>query len=146
MSGLQLGLWMSRLIQFVPHNGVDLFSTATYPRWTSHGFREHFAYPLLELQRRSGEPTLQVFSDEPGNRIRDAVTSIHSWKRGGRSKVSRLPRHDEPHHPLFRIASEPETYEHGRWAQKKRKVGESMPALSNQWELADRIYITLVCM
>jgi hypothetical protein len=142
LSGLQLGRWMTRLLQFAPRSGSRLFSTSTYPKWTSYIFREYFAYPILELLRRRGEPTLQIFSDVPGNRIRDAVTGMHSWKRGGRSKVSRAPRHTEPHHHLFRIATDPEIYEHGRWERKKKTMAE----LYNQWELGDRVCITLICM
>jgi hypothetical protein len=85
---------MRRLLQFTPHDGKHVFSNATYSTWDSRVFRERFAYPLLERQRQSGEPTLQIFSDVPGHRIRDHVTSMHSWRSGGRSRFSRPPRHN----------------------------------------------------
>jgi hypothetical protein len=120
-----------------------LFSTRTTPVWTSRHFREKFAIPLLEQMRRKGEPTLRAFSDRPGHRLQDKIYSVHAWRRAGRSVVSRLPRHDEPNPPGRRKASLDEACEHGRWAQS---VGsENMPQRHNQWELADRLVITLFC-
>jgi hypothetical protein len=144
LSGLCLGDWVLRILQFAPQDALHLFSTANYPTWNSYIFRERFAYPLLERQRLGGEPTLQMFSDIPGHRIRDSVTSIHSWRSGGRSRVSRDARHNEPQHPLSRQATSLEVYEHGRW--RKRGKQESMSIHYNQWSLTDRIAITLLCM
>jgi hypothetical protein len=144
LSGLCLGKWMVRLKSFVPVREDHLFSTKIQPIWTSAYFRQAYAFPLLERQRHSGEASLKAFSDKAGHRVRDKITSMHSWKRGGRSKVSRAPRHNEPFHPKMRRATDPEIYEHGRWS--KSDGGESMPRRYNQWALDERIGVTLLCM
>jgi hypothetical protein len=143
LSGLSVGKWLDRLLTFEPHDGKSLFSTRTQPIWSSRYFREEFAWPLLEQMRRAGEPTLQCFSAREKNGIQDKVYSLHSWRRGGRSKVSRPPRHNEPNPPGTREATSNEVYEHGRW-QKKRS--EDMPSHYNQWLLPDRLALTLFCM
>jgi hypothetical protein len=143
MSGLSPGKWALRLQSFIPKICGKLFSTQITPVWTSRHFRETFAIPILEQMRRAGEPTLQCFSDKPGNRLRDKITSMHTWRRAGRSAVSRLPRHNEPNPPGRRKASEWEVYEHGRWALSVSS--ENMPQRYNQWDLSDRLLITLCC-
>jgi hypothetical protein len=144
LSGLSVGKWLERLITFEPHDGSSLFSTQTQPVWTSRYFREEYAWPLLEQMRREGEPTLKCFTMKPGNGIRDKIYSLHSWRRAGRSRVSRGPRHNEPNPPGTRVATAHEVYEHGRW----RKIGKSedMPAHYNQWALPDRLAVSLFCM
>jgi hypothetical protein len=144
LTGLSPGIWAQRLAQFTPARANLLFSTQTTPVWTSRHFRDNFAIPLLEMQRLSGKPTLQSFTTKPGQRIADKVYSIHSWRRGGRSKVSRSPRHNEPKPRGVRRATPEEIYEHGRWALSQ--AGENMPRRYNQWDLADRIGLTLFCM
>ena len=143
MSGLMPGKWALRLRSFQSAIPGKLFSTRHTPVWTSHHFRHQFAIPLLEQMRLKGEPTLRAFSNQPGHRLKDKIYSMHSWRRAGRSVVSRLPRHDEPNPPSRRKASNDEVYEHGRWAQKVSS--ENMPQRYNQWELADRLVITLFC-
>jgi hypothetical protein len=96
--------------------------------------------------KAQGEPSLQMFSDTPGRRIRDLIYSIHSWRRSGRSRVSRSARHNEPSPVGTRQATPPEIYEHGRWEATKDNRTEDMPARYNQWELVDRVAITLCCM
>jgi hypothetical protein len=144
LTGLSPGKWAARLAQFAPVHAERLFSTNLMPTWTSRHFREKFAIPLLEVQRLSGEPTLQTFSTKAGQRIQDKVYSMHSWRRGGRSKVSRSARHSEPKPKGARRATPDEIYEHGRWTNSQ--AGENMPRRYNQWDLADRIGLTLFCM
>jgi hypothetical protein len=144
LSGLQLGKWLARLQRFTPHNGLALFSTAQKPKWNSRHFRLNYAIPILEVMRLTGEPTLRAFSDKPGFRLVDKITSLHSWRRGGRSRVSRPPRHNEPNPPGTRMANDTEIYEHGRW--KKKAGTEAMPRRYNQWDLSERITVTLHCM
>jgi hypothetical protein len=144
LTGLSPGKWAARLAMFTPARDGLLFSTRLTPVWTSRHFRENYAIPLLEVQRLSGEPTLQSFSSKPGQRIADKVYSMHSWRRGGRSKVSRSPRHNEPKPKGARRATPDEIYEHGRWTNSQ--AGENMPQRYNQWDLADRIGLTLFCM
>jgi hypothetical protein len=143
MTGLSPGKWAILLRSFESAIPGKLFSTKTTPVWTSRHFRRQFAIPLLEQMRLKGEPTLRSFSNQAGKRLQDKIYSMHTWRRAGRSVVSRLPRHDEPNPPGRRKASVDEVYEHGRWAQS---VGsEDMPQRYNQWELADRLVITLSC-
>ena len=143
MSGLSPGKWGLRLKSFPSAVPGRLFSTLITPVWSSRHFRCQFAIPLLEEMRRGGEPTLRAFSNRPGHRLQDKIYSLHTWRRAGRSVVSRLPRHNEPNPPGRRKASVWEVYEHGRWSQS---VGsENMPQRYNQWDLADRLVITLFC-
>jgi hypothetical protein len=144
LSGLGLGKWVTRLLKFTSFNGTSLFSTPKKPKWDSRYFRLNFAIPILERMRSDGEPTLRAFSDKPGNRLQDKITSLHSWRRGGRSRVSRPPRHNEPKSPGSRVATETEIYEHGRWSTKPGS--EAMPKRYNQWDLSERITVTLHCM
>jgi hypothetical protein len=144
LTGLSPGKWAARLARFTPAREDRLFSTRLTPTWTSRHLRENFAIPILEIQRLSGEPTLKAFSSKPGHRISDKVYSMHSWRRGGRSKVSRSARHNEPKPPGARRATPDEIYEHGRWTNSQ--ASESMPRHYNQWDLADRIGLTLFCM
>jgi hypothetical protein len=144
LSGLSVGFWLERLLQFAPYYPEKLFSTATTPEWASLHFRENFAIPILEEHRRLGDPTLSMFSNVPGQRMIDKIYSIHSWRRAGRSKVSRVPRHGEPRPRGARKASPEEVYEHGRW--EKKQDNESMPRRYNQWDLSDRIPVTYFCM
>jgi hypothetical protein len=144
LSGLSLGTWLERLQSFAPYDPETLFPTSRTPEWTSRHFRVNFAIPILERHRRKGEPTLSMFSDERGNRMIDKIYSIHSWRRAGRSKVSRVPRHDEPRPKGSRKASPEEVYEHGHW--EKKQDNESMPRRYNQWDLSDRICVSYVCM
>jgi hypothetical protein len=146
LSGLSLGKWASRLADHVPFTPGRLFSSPDHPTWTSRIFRENYAWPLLEAMRVHGEPTLKFFSDAPGKRIKDRVYSIHSWRRSGRSRVSRCARHNEPQPLGARQASPQEVYEHGRWEAAKTNRTEDMPARYNQWEVVDRLAITLCCM
>jgi hypothetical protein len=113
LSGLSLGKWMTRLDLFESETPGLLFSTRKTPVWTSQHFRSDFAYPILELHRASREPTLKAFTDQPGHRIMDKVYSMNSWRRAGRSRVSRKPRRDEPNPKGTRMASPTEVYEHG---------------------------------
>jgi hypothetical protein len=143
MSGLSPGKWALRVQAFRPTVFGKLFSTPITPVWSSRHFRENFAIPLLEQMRRQGEPTLRAFSNKLGNRLQDKISSMHTWRRAGRSAVSRLPRHNEPNPPGRRKASQWEVYEHGRWALSISS--ENMPQRYNQWALSDRLVITLFC-
>jgi hypothetical protein len=144
LSGLSLGLWMDRLATFQATAQPLLFSTARKPLWTSLHFRTTYAWPLLEQQRLAGEATLRGFSTVPGHRIRDKIWSMHSWRRGGRSRVSRGPRAGEPRIPGRRKATNTEIVEHGRW--RRRMGGEDMPTHYNQWDVVDRAAITTLSM
>jgi hypothetical protein len=141
-SGLSLGKWMQRVLD--GQRGDYLFSTRNRSRWNSSFFRHKYAFPLLEEMRVAGEPTLQVFTDREGQRICDKVWSMHSWRRGGRSKVTHLPREGDTVPIGWRKATLDEVNEHGRW--RTRYHSESMAVHYNDWELVDRIMLTLLCM
>jgi hypothetical protein len=145
LSGLCLGRWVERLATFEPAIPGRLFSSQRHPVWSSRIFREEFAWPLLELMRKAGEPTLAPFNDAPGRRIRDLIWSLHSWRRGGRSRVSRGARHNEPNPPGTRRATSAEIYEHARWEVIQQHKSEDMAAHYNQWELIDRLALTFHC-
>jgi hypothetical protein len=148
LSGLQLGSWVTEIRRYRPTMTGFLFSTSRQPKWTSRCFRETYAWPLLLEQMRTveKEPSLQIFNDEEGSRTCDNFYSMHTWRRGGRSKVSRTARHNEPKVKGARKATETEIYEHGRWAHRRDETGEDMAATYNQWGLVERLAITLLCM
>ena len=143
-TGLSLGKWITRLLQFPCMPSGLVFSTTTRRVWSSSYFRLEYAVPLLEELRMAGEPTLQVFSDREGHRILDKVWSMHSWRRGGRSKATKRARAGDPTPPGARRASNDEVSEHGRWRQRFR--AEAMEVHYNEWDVVDRISITLFCM
>jgi hypothetical protein len=147
LSGLHPGEWIEALMNVeVPTNG-RIFSTTTEANWTSRYFRETYAWPLLEEMRTvDKEPTLLCFTNEEGNRIRDKIYSMHSWRRAGRSRVSRAARHNEPQPRGTRKATPTEVYEHGRWTNRCDQKGEDMAALYNQWGMIERLAITLFYM
>jgi hypothetical protein len=95
--------------------------------------------------RAAGEPTLQVFTVQEGQRIcDDKIWSMHSWWRGGRSKVSCSPRDGEIIPNGWRKATLDEVNEHGHW--RTRYHSETMAIHYNDWELVDRVMLTLLCM
>jgi len=139
-SGFSLGLWMDRLLLFAPHDGASLFSTSQHPQWDSTLFRTEYAWPLLELLRIQGDPSLMAFSDTPGHRIRDKVWACHSWRRGTESFVRK-------HRPglNIRAATKDEQYEHARWRRKRNQASEAIDVHYTEMELDDRLAITLLC-
>ena len=136
-SGLCLGKWMKRLFSFHPVDGQHLFSTPKRRKWTTTYFRSEYAWPLLELMRIMGEPTLQAFRDQDGYRIRDKIWSCHSWCRGFNSFVKRL--RDEN----FRAATITEVDNHARWEQKKAKTQQGH--YDGDADLGARLFVTLLC-
>ena len=141
LSGLSLGKWMTRLMEFkLPTDW--LFSTRSLKKWTSSYFRHTWLYPVLECQRLQGESSLRIFQDI--NAIKSAFYSFHSFRRGGRSRCQKVSRHDELPHPRRRLASKIQVEEHGRW--RSRHKNETMFVHYNEWELVDRLAITLVSM
>jgi hypothetical protein len=96
LSGLCFWRWLQRLLKYSAEGTIRVFSASNHPRWSSALFRKRFTVPSLDQMRGGGEPTLQIFSAEPGHRICDAVYSHNSWRRAGRSRVSMAARPDEP--------------------------------------------------
>ena len=140
-SGLQFGKWMDRLLAFAPVDGVSLFSTPDCTTWDSHHFRSRYLWPLLEVQRISGEATLQMFNTDEGSRIQDKVYSLHSYRRGSETFSRKFQKGLN-----WRGATTDEIYEHGRWRKSKQKTSEPMDIHYTQLPLKDRLNITLFCL
>jgi hypothetical protein len=84
-----------------------------------------------------GDPLLHQFmGNAPG--LEQAYWSMHAYRRGGRSEVSKEQRLTK------RGATLNEVNEHGRWSTKWKN--ESMAMRYLEWKLPDRLLITLECM
>jgi hypothetical protein len=57
--------------------------------WTSYFYRHKFLYPSLKRQRAAGDPMLAAFDGTPGNTLEAKFWSLHCFRRGARSQVSR---------------------------------------------------------
>ena len=88
--------------------------------------------------RAQGEPTLNQFKDEPGQRICDRVYSGHSWRRGFESYSRKL----RPEH--IRKATTDEQYEHARWRKKRKQAKEAIDVHYTEMDLPSRLCITLL--
>jgi len=75
----------------------------------------------------------------PYDPIEAKFYSFHTYRRGGRSCVSRKRPFN------IRRATSAETIEHGRWRTRGSPSGD-MPTHYREWTHEDRIYITLLCM
>ncbi len=106
--------------------------------WMSHYYRTSHLLPLLYLQRMEGDPFLAAFDGSPGNFLEAKLYSMHFYRRGGRSHVSRKREH------CICNADAQEVTEHGRW--RHRQAGFDMPTQYLEWTLLDRIALTLFCM
>ena len=135
-SGLSVGRWMRRLLQFPSQDGIHLYSTAKKSQWTSGYYMREFLWPLLEQLRATGEPTLMAFSDEKGMRIRDKIWSLHCYRRGGESYVKKKRPEN------YRRATKEEQYQHARW----KCASESIDQRYTEWSREDRICIGLLCL
>lgn len=138
-SGLSLGTWIDRMKSLWPDTEGDarFIRGSDGQEWTSHYYRMNFLYPWLEQLKREGDVTLRAFSDDEGNTIPDKYYSMNSYRRGGRSHVSKRRAGK-------REGTETEIYEHGRWRYKRQL--ENMPTRYREFTLEDRIYVTLLCM
>ena len=139
-SGLSVGKWLDRLLQFEPADGQSLFSTPRQPNWDSHYFRTRYAIPNLEIMRQLGEPTLMMFGPDGTATLAEAIYSGHSWRRGAESFVrKRRPGLNR------RKASGDEIYEHARWRKRKTNQQEDIDMHYTEMPLVDRLAITLLC-
>ena len=144
-TGLGLGPWLKRLRRELdaPLNwGEDhrlLFSHSDGRPWDSRYYRQHFLYPGLHQLRSAGDPFLLAFNGQPGNTLEEKFWSLHCYRRGARTHVSRK------HKTLgTRAATGPETYEHARW--RRRRSSEDIDVIYRQWSLRERLTITQWCM
>ena len=143
-SGLSPGIWFDRLLFL---EGLDDAAASLDERlicrhasgspWTSRYFRSTYLWPSLQEQRLQGEPSLQSYDGSPGNSIPEQFWSSNSYRRGGRTHVSRK----RP--GCVRKASPAEVNEHGRWRVPRAQL--DMPTAYNGWSLEDRVQMTLLC-
>ena len=82
VSGLSIGKWWTHMLSFMPHPNSFLLASGKWAQWSSWYFRKTYAYPLLEAQRLTGEPTLRAFSLMEGCTIPELIYALHSWRRG----------------------------------------------------------------
>ena len=142
ISGYQPGLWVQRLKAAMPqgHHGPaslsPVFLTARGGPWTSSYYRTAFLYPSLGRQQANGDPALRITRP-----IQQVFWSLHSFRNGARSQVSRRRLTGATY---TRKATTMEVYEHGRW--RRRRSGELIDIVYNQWPHYDRIQLTLCCM
>lgn len=143
-SGLSPGRWLHRLREALgddadfPSSVEPIFQTDGR-QWTSYYYRSTYLYPLLHVQRLAGDKFLAPFDgSSPNNTIEFKFWSMHSFRRGARSHVSRK----RPE--CIRKATDLEVKEHGRWRTKRSAM--DMPTLYNEWSIFDRLALTLFCM
>lgn len=115
-----------------------LFLRPSGAQWTSRFFRERFLYPSLHAQRAAGDPYLRPFDGSPGNSIENKLWSLHCFRRGARSHVSRGGRFGRYR---FRKATTTQIYLHARW--RMRRSSEAIDKMYLEWPLRDRIKLTL---
>ena len=142
LSGYQLGRWYHRVrtLSGVPLDPTTdlrpIFTTSGGTPWTSQFFRREYLYPSLELQRSQGDAFLTAFDGSMGNSIPDKFWSLHCYRRGARSHVSRGSRQGR-----FRKADGAQVYEHGRW--RRKRSNEAIDVMYREWTIFDRIKLTL---
>ena len=116
-----------------------IFLTSTGARWTSTLFRDQFVYPHLYAQLEAGDALLRTYAKTDRSLLRRRLYSLHSWRRGGRTHVSRKRA------GCLRAATDQEIRDHGRW-RSRGKVGPDMVTHYREPSYEDRLYITLLCM
>lgn len=121
-----------------PYDTSHIFRHPTGGVWTSQYFRTAYLYPLLRTLQAAGDAHLTPFTNDPGNRLEDKIWSMHSYRRGARTHVSKKRG---PHH---RRATDTQVYEHARWS--KRRNGEPVDVQYRDWTYADRIELTYLSM
>jgi hypothetical protein len=147
LSGYHLGKWFHRAWRSCNiganygDNADRVFTHSSGTPWTSHFYRHEFLYPSLKRQRLAGDAMLAAFDRTPGNTMEAKFWSLHCFRRGARSQVSRggifgLHR--------FRKALKSQVYEHGRW--RRRRSSEDIDIIYQAWTLLECIQITLYCM
>lgn len=139
--GLSLGKWLHRLQQILPQQQLVpeayVISHANGLPWTSHYYRHTYFYPALYILRALGDPYLARYDDSPGKELTKAIWSFNTYRRTGRSIVSKRRAR------TLRAATAPETVEHGRWRVSRSTL--DMPTAYLEWSYEDRICITLFC-
>lgn len=140
-AGIRLGRWFHR-VRRAHRLGRDwslsssgLFTHPDGTPWTSRYYHATHLWPALEKQRKAGDAFLAAFDGSAGNSIPEKYWSIHCYRRGARSHVSRSRTGQ------YRKATKDQVYEHARWRRSRR--GEAVDVIYREWNLCDRIQLTL---
>jgi len=143
-SGVSPGKWFHRLRRTLGMSDFPTSDTPVFQRsggqvWNSVYFRKTYLVPLLEMQRLQGDPYLTEYDGvTPGSHLSDVFYSIHSWRDGAETHVTR-------HRPgCLRKATKTEVYGHGRW--RLARSSEPIDDQYTQPPVLDQLAITLYCM
>ena len=142
ISGYSIGVWATRARQACARAGPPvaphtcIFMTSQGMPWTSRYFRHTHLYPSLTICQQQGDPYLRSILS-----ISESFWSLHCYRRGARSHVSRRRQAGLAY---TRKATPMEVYEHARW--QRRRDGEPIDIMYQQWDVYDRIQLTLFCM
>ena len=141
LSRLRPGYWFRRARQLasIPPDDRLIFLHPDGSPWTSLSYRTSFLYPSLRQLQRQGDPYLRPYNGPEGNFLEDKFWSLHCFRRGARTHVSR--RHLSSNR---RVASPVLIYEHGRW--RLRRSSERIDLHYQHWSIRDRIVLTLYFM
>jgi hypothetical protein len=90
-SGLASGLWLERLqLLWSGATTTDpVICGGSGQPWESQYFRCHHLYVWLHTMRAEGDPFLQAFTHDRGQRIEDKYYSFGTYRRGGRSSSTK---------------------------------------------------------
>ena len=139
-SGLCIGKWFLRSQYWRLKSTGPLFCHVNGSRWTSLYFRKTYLYPSLHRQRVAGDKLLAPFDGSRGNHLESRFWSLHCYRRGGRSHVSRGGNFGGRR---LRKATKEEVYEHARW--RLRRSSEPIDVIYREWTPLDRVKITFYC-
>ena len=141
-SGLCIGKWFHRAKRWRIRPTGPTFCHPDGTPWSSKFFRDTYLYPSLYRQRAAGDPLLAAMTGAPGtsNSIESRFWSLHCYRRGGRSHVSRGGWYGGNR---LKRAKEAQVYEHGRW--RTRRSTEPMAVSYREWKPRDRLAVTLNC-
>ena len=141
-SGLDPGVRLTRALDTRPAGTREedhIFQTEKGRTWNSYHFRDKYLYPGLYEQWRNGDALLRTYAADDADKIRKKFYSLGSYRRGGRTHVSRK----RP--GCHRKATDAEVAEHGRW-RTRYHTHSHMPTHYQESSIEDRLYITLLCM
>jgi hypothetical protein len=147
LSGYQIGKWFHRARISsgidVPwfDNNAPIFCHPDGAPWTSLYFRTTFLYPSLHTQQQAGDSYLRPYTGGLGNSLGAKMWSLHCYRRGGRSHVSRGGVYGRRR---FKKATSTQVYEHARW--RRRRSGEAIDVAYREWTSRDKIKLTLHSM
>ena len=92
----------------LPAGHLPIFCSESGVPWTSLYFRQQFLYPCLRRLKAAGDPYLQPLDASGRNSIEARFWSLHCYRLGTRSHVSRSTI-------TTLAATKDMIYEHARW-------------------------------